>query len=96
MLVKNKYYEIVIKEKNMVEVFKINSAKYNYFKNIFDDVYRTENGKKYPLEKELKSGTNIIIVDDFHLYDLLMDLSKQGYCDKKQACLALVMMEDWF
>ena len=93
MLVKNEYYEIVIKEKNMVEVFKINSAKYNYFKNMFDDVYRTKNGKKYPLEKELKSGTNVIVVDDFNLYDLLMDLSKQGYCDKEEACLALVRMD---
>ena len=93
MLVKNEYYEIVIKEKNMVEVAKINSAKYNYFKNIFDDVYRTLNGKKYPIEKDLKSGTIIFIVDDFNLYDLIMDLSKQGYCDKKEACMALVRMD---
>ena len=90
MLVKNEYYEIVIKEKNFVEVVKINSAKYNYFKNIFDDVYRTENGKKFPLEKE--NGTVILIVDDLNLYDLLMDLSKQGYCEKEKACLAIVKM----
>ena len=94
MLVKNEYYEIVIKENNLVEVVKINSAKYNYFKNIFDDVYHTENGKKFPLEKEMESRTDILIVDDLHLYDLLMDLSAQGFCDKKEACLALVRMED--
>ena len=93
MLVKNEYYEIVLKENNLVEVVKINSAKYNYYKNIFDDVYHTKNGKKYPLEKEKESGTHILIVDDLHLYEVLMDLSEQGFCDKEGACLALVRMD---
>ena len=93
MLVKNEYYEIVIKENNLAEVVKINSAKYHYFKNMFEAVYRTKNGKKYPLEKELETETNILIVDDEHLYELLMDLSEQGFCDKEEAYLALVRMD---
>ena len=92
MLVKNEYYEIVIKENKLVEVVKINSAKYHYFKNMFDDAYHAKNGKKYPLDKDTENGTAFIISDDEHIYALLMDLSQQGFCDKEEAYLALVKM----
>lgn len=75
------YYEINIKDNNWVTVYKVDYDKYNYFKYKFEYVYHTEKGETYPLEKDLVRGTDILIVDDEHLYELLDDLIKQGFCD---------------
>lgn len=93
MLVKKEYYEIVIKDNSLEEVAKINSAKYNYYKNMFEYAYRTKSGKKYPLDKDTENGKDFIIIDDEHLYELMTDLTEKGFCDKEQMALALVRMD---
>ena len=80
MLAPKGYYDIIIKDNNLAEVDKIDVEKYNYFKNIFNYVYHTENGDTYPLHKNLDAGIDMLIVDE-HLYELLDDLIEQGFCD---------------
>ena len=75
------YFDIIIKDNNLVEIEKIDEDKYNYFSYIFDYVYHTKNGDTYPLHKNLDAGIDMLIVDDHHLYELLDDLKEQGFCD---------------
>lgn len=76
------YFDIIIKDNNMVEIEKIDEDKYNYFEYIFDYVYHTKNGDAYPLHKNIEAGIDMLIVDGDHLYELLDDLREQGFCDK--------------
>lgn len=75
------YYYIIIKDNKLAEVDKIDKEKYNYFENIFNYVYHTENDDTYPLHKNFDAGIDMLIVDDDHLYQLLDDLKEQGFCD---------------
>ena len=75
------YYDIIIKDNNLATVEKIDVEKYDYFSSIFNYVYHTESGDTYPLHKNLDAGIDMLIVDDNHLYELLDDLKKQGFCD---------------
>lgn len=81
MLAQKEYYDIIVKDNNLAEVDKIDVEKYNYFKNIFDYVYHTENGDTYPLHKNIDACIDMLIVDDDHLQELLRDLFDQGFCD---------------
>lgn len=82
MLDKKEYYEIIIKDNNLATVNKIYYDKYNDFKNTFEYVYHTEKGETYPLDKKLEKGTDVLIVDDEHLHELLKDLFDQCFCDE--------------
>lgn len=82
MLVKKEYYEIIIKDNNFANVCKIYYDKYNDFKNTFKYVYHTEKGESYPLDKDLKRGIDILVVDGEHLHELLRDLFNQGFCEE--------------
>lgn len=82
MLGKKEYYEIIIKDNNLATVNKIYYDKYNDFKNTFEYVYHTEKGETYPLDKKLEKGTDVLIVDDEHLHELLKDLFDQSFCDE--------------
>ena len=86
------YYDIVIKDNNLAIVEKIDEDKYNYFKSIFNYVYHTENGDKYPLHKNLDACIDMLIVDGEHLYALLDDLIKQEFCDS----VDLRFIDDYF
>ena len=81
MLAQKEYYDIIIKDNNLATVEKIDVEKYNYFKNIFNYVYHTENGDTYALHKNFDACIDMLIVDDDHLYELLDDLKEQGFCD---------------
>lgn len=78
------YFEIIIKDNNLVEVETIDEDKYNYFEYIFDYVYHTKNGDTYPLHKNFDAGIDMLIVDGEHLYELLDDLREQEFCDKDE------------
>lgn len=82
MLDKKEYYEIIIKDNNFANVYKIYYDKYKDFKNTFEYVYHTEKGESYPLDKDLKRGIDILVVDDLHLHELLSDLFDHGFCDE--------------
>ena len=75
------YYDIIIKDNNLAEVDKIDVEKYNYFKNIFNYVYHTKNGDTYQLHKNFDAGVDMLIVDEYHLHELLRDLYDQGFCE---------------
>lgn len=76
------YYEIVIENNNLAIIHKINFDEYKFFKNNFEYVYYTKNGKKYPLSKDSILCIDTLVVDDAHLYELLDGLIEQGFCDK--------------
>lgn len=80
MLVKQ-YFIIYIKDNNLLEACKIDEERYNYFDYTFNYVYHTESGDTYPLDKDLESGIDSLIVDGEHLYELLEDLRDQGFYD---------------
>ena len=75
------YFDIIIKDNNLVEIEQIDEDKYNYFEYIFDYVYHTKNGDTYPLHKNFDAGIDMLIVDDEHLYELLDDMNEQGFYD---------------
>lgn len=81
MLAEKEYYDIVIRDNCLDEVTIIDEDKYNYFSSIFNYVYHTKNGETYQLHKNLDAGIDMLIVDGEHLYELLDDLRKQGFCD---------------
>lgn len=81
MLAEKEYYDIVIRDNCLAEVTIIDEDKYNYFSSIFNYVYHTKNGETYQLHKNLDAGIDMLIVDGEHLYELLDDLRKQGFCD---------------
>ena len=82
-MLKKLYFDIIIKDNNLVEVETIDEDKYNYFEYIFDYVYHTKNGDHYPLHKNFDADIDMLIVDGEHLYELLDDLREQGFCDEE-------------
>ena len=80
------YYDIIIKDNNLATVEKIDVDKYDYFASIFNYVYHTKKGDTYPLHKNLDAGIDMLIVDDYHLYELLDDLRDQEFCDAIEFC----------
>lgn len=80
MLAQKEYYEIIIKDNNLANVYKICYDKYKHFKNTFEYVYHTEKGESYPLDKDLERSIDILIVDNLHLHELLKELFDQGFC----------------
>lgn len=74
-------YEIFIYDNELAIVEKISEDIYNYFKDIFHNVYHTKNGDTYPLHENFDAGIVTLIVDDDHLYELLDDLKEQGFCE---------------
>lgn len=82
MLAQKEYYEIFIYNNDLCVVEKIGKDIYNYFKDIFESIYHTKNGDKYPLHENFDALINTLIVDDEeHLYELLDDLREQGFCN---------------
>lgn len=77
------YYEIVIEDNNLAIIHKIDFEQYNYFKDNFEYVYYTKSREKYPLDKIWSVGVDILVVDGDHLYELLVDLTDQGFCDEE-------------
>lgn len=86
------YYEIFIYDNELAIVEKISDDIYNYFKDIFHDVYHTKNGDTYPLHQNFDAGIAMLIVDDDHLYELLDDLREQEFCDT----INLSFIDDYF
>ena len=81
MLPQKEYYEIFIYNNEIAVVEKIDDDIYNYFKDIFDDVYHTKNGETYQLHENIEADIDMLIVDDEHLYELLDDIREEGFCD---------------
>lgn len=81
MLPQKGYYKIVVKDNETASVYKIYLDECKYFQNYFEYVYHTKSGEKYPLEKYYSVGIDMLVVDEVHLYELLDDLRKQGFCD---------------
>lgn len=86
------YYEIFIYDNELAIVEKISDDIYNYFKDIFHNVYHTKNGDTYPLHENFDAGIVTLIVDDDHLYALLDDLREQEFCDT----INLSFIDDYF
>lgn len=86
------YYEIFIYDNELAIVEKISDYIYNYFKDIFHDVYHTKNGDTYQLHQNFDAGMVTLIVDDDHLYELLDDLREQEFCDT----INLSFIDDYF
>lgn len=82
MLDKKEYYKIVVKDNSLATVYKIDYDEYNDFQNNFEYVYHTEKAESYPLEKDLEKGTDILIVDNEHLHELLKDLFDKRFCEE--------------
>ena len=88
----SQYYEIFVYDNELAIVEKIDEDIYNYFKDTFDYVYHTKSEDAYPLHKNFDAGSDMLIVDDKHLYQLLDDLREQGFCET----VKLSFIDDYF
>ena len=86
------YYQIFIYNNELAIVEKIDEDIYNYFKDSFDYVYHAKNGDTYQLNRNFDAGIDLLIVDDNHLYEILDDLKKQGFCET----IKLSFIDDYF
>ena len=86
------YYQIFIYNNELAIVEKIDEDIYNYFKDSFDYVYHAKNGDTYQLNRNFDACIDLLIVDDNHLYEILDDLKKQGFC----ATIKLSFIDDYF
>ena len=80
-MLEKQYFAVIIKDNNLVEIEKIDEERYNFFAYIFDCVYHTKNRETYPLYKNTDAGTDLLLVDGEHLYELLDDMKEQGFYD---------------
>ena len=86
------YYQIFIYNNELAIVEKIDEDIYNYFKDSFDYVYHAKNGDTYQLNRNFGACIDLLIVDDNHLYEILDDLKKQGFCET----IKLSFIDDYF
>lgn len=80
-MLRKKYFEIFVKDNNLVYVCEIDEERFNYFDYTFDYLYHTKKGDTYKLDKDLNRNIDILIVDGERLYELLDDMKEQGFYD---------------